>query len=440
MLKTLKLSVRNVFGVHAYQLLTGLTPEQEVARVSAWATALDAQLTGGDAEICMSRLILTLLASGTVPNTPSGLMLKALHVRVLLWDLGQKWYQLGLVNFFAAKIAQRQWNAARDLNQRLMNSCQEDEASEEKRLEQILPDHLAALVEQDCDKVLTTAVIQRAHNLAFNLETTYNAIPIDGMDSVVDDTAIGSPMDALAAWWSTAKVHDILTSTLSDNEAASKDQGVMELAVQVAPFGSHARARAIMARSVLAHYCRGQNIAAAVQVLRIDTTTSELIEPMSFATAESNPFANPAPFPPAQPNTPNPDLELCLRCATASAHIKRLGGKVASNKTYVRTSVEKVIHLSTQTQMSLLSFTSVMEVLEQILKHKDTTNNFAPLVEQLAAILRLWMGSPLALNCGVPPDLQDKVINRCITVTKRVVGMDVDTGYETMTDDEDIFR
>ncbi|KAL7791976.1 hypothetical protein V8C37DRAFT_133224 [Trichoderma ceciliae] len=439
MLKTLKLSVRNVFGVQAYQLLTGLTPEQEVARVSAWATVLDAQLTGGDAEICTSRLILTLLASGTVPNTPSGLMVKALHVRVLLWDLGQKWYQLGLVNYVAAKIAQRQWNAARDLNQRLINSSQEDDESEKKRLESILPDHLAALVEQDCGRVLSATVIQRAHNLAFNVETTYNAIQIDGMDSVVDDTAIGSPMDALAAWWSTAKVHDILTTTLYDDQAVPEDQGVMELAVKVAPFGSHARARAIMARSVLARYSRGSNIAAAVQVLRVDTGGSRLIEPMSLASTESNPFASPVPVVPAHPDTPDPDLQLCLRCATTSAHIKRLGGKVASGKSYVRTSIEKVIDLSTRTRMSLLSFTSVMEVLEQVLKHRDTTNSFAPLVERLAAILRLWMGSPLAINCGVPPNLQDKVINRCLTITKTVVGMEVDTGYESMTDDEDGF-
>ncbi|KAL6875013.1 hypothetical protein J3F83DRAFT_712942 [Trichoderma novae-zelandiae] len=435
MLKTLKLSVRNVFGVHAYQLLTGLTPEQEVGRVRAWATALDAQLTGGDAEICTSRLILTLLASGTVPNTPSGLMLKALHVRVLLWDLSQKWYQLGLVNYIATKVAERQWNAARDLNRRLINSPQQDEMREKKRVEYMLPDHLAVLVEQECDEVLTPIVIQRAYNLAFNVETTYNSIPIDGMDSVVDDTSIGSPMDALAAWWSTTKVHDILTATLYGDEAAPEDE-VMELAVKVAPLGSHARARAVMARSVLAHQSRGRNIAAAVQVLRVDAGGSSLIDPMSFACTDANPFVGLAPAPPPQSNTADPDLQLCLSCATAAAHIKRLGGPVASSKQFVRTSIEKVIVQATRTRMSLLSFTSVMEVLEQILAHKDTANSFTPLVESLAAILRLWMGSPLALDCGVPPDLQDKMINKCLGITKRVVGMEVDTGYESMTDDE----
>ncbi|KAK4077116.1 transcriptional regulator family: Helix-loop-helix [Trichoderma aggressivum f. europaeum] len=434
MLKTLKLSVRNVFGIHAYHLLTGLTPEQEVARVRAWATALDAQLTGGDAEICMSRLILTLLASGTVPNTPSGLMLKALHVRVLLWDLSQKWYQLGLVNFFATKVAQRQWNAARDLNNRLINGLQENEISEMQQAGYILPDHLAALVEQECDAVLTATVIQRAHNLAFNEETTYNSVPIDGMDSVVDDTAIGSPMDALAAWWSTAKVHDLLTTTLYGAEEVPEDE-VMDLAVKVAPLGSNARARAILARSVLAYKSRGDNIAAAVQVLRVDTGSNGLMDPMALTCSEPNPFDGLAPTP-LQSDVPDPDLQLCLRCAVATAHLKRLGGESASKKQYVRTSIEKVVDLTTKTRMTLLSFTSVMEVLEQILAHKDTTNNFAPLVERLAAILRLWMGSELALDCGVPPDLQERIINKCLGVTKRIVGMEVDTGYDSMTDDE----
>ncbi|KAJ4861660.1 helix-loop-helix DNA-binding domain-containing protein [Trichoderma breve] len=434
MLKTLKLSVRNVFGVHAYQLLTGLTPEQEVARVRAWATALDAQLTGGDAEICMSRLILTLLASGTVPNTPSGLMLKALHVRVLLWDLSQKWYQLGLVNFFATKVAQRQWNAARDLNNRLISGLQEDEILEMQRAGYVLPDHLATLVEQECDAVLTATVIQRAHNLAFNMETTHNSAPIDGMDSVVDDTSIGSPMDALAAWWSTAKVHDVLTTTLYGDEEASEDE-VMNLAVKVAPLGSNARARAILARSVLSYKSRGDNIAAAVQVLRVDTGSNGLMDPMALTCSEPNPYTGLAPTP-LQSEVADPDLQLCLRCAVATAHLKRLGGESASTKQYVRTSIEKVIDLTTKTRMTLLSFTSVMEVLEQILAHKDTTNNFAPLVERLAAILRLWMGSELALNCGVSPDLQEKVINKCLGITKRIVGMEVDTGYDSMTDDE----
>ncbi|KAL7938520.1 hypothetical protein V8C35DRAFT_319696 [Trichoderma chlorosporum] len=435
-LKTLKLSVRNVFGVHAYQLLTGLTPEQEIARVRAWTTALDAQLTGGDAEICMSRLILTLLASGTVPNTPSGLMLKALHVRVLLWDLSQQWYQLGLVNYFATKVAQRQWNAARELNYKLSHGLQEDEKFEMQRAGYLLPDHLAALVEQECDQVLTATVIQRAHNLAFNVETTYNSVPIDGMDSIVDDTAIGSPMDALAAWWSTVKVHDVLTTALYGDEEASEDE-VIGLAVKVAPLGSHARARAILARSVLAQQSRGSNIAAAVQVLRVDTDSSRLMEPISLTCAEPNPFAGLVPTSPIRSDLPDPDLQLSLRCAIATAHLKRLGGEVASRKAFVRTSIERAIYLTTKTRMSLLSFTSAMELLEQILAHKDTTNSFAPLVERLAAIMRLWMGSRLALDCGVPPDLQDRIISKCLGVTKRIVGMEVDTGYESMSDHEE---
>ncbi|KAK1477718.1 helix-loop-helix DNA-binding domain-containing protein [Colletotrichum cuscutae] len=39
-------------------MLTGLTEEQEAARVKAWSIALDAQLAGGDVEINKSRLTL----------------------------------------------------------------------------------------------------------------------------------------------------------------------------------------------------------------------------------------------------------------------------------------------------------------------------------------------------------------------------------------------
>jgi hypothetical protein len=64
----MKLSLRNAIGSHGYALLTGITEQEELARVKAWVIALDAQLAGGDVEVSKSRLTLTLLASGTLPD------------------------------------------------------------------------------------------------------------------------------------------------------------------------------------------------------------------------------------------------------------------------------------------------------------------------------------------------------------------------------------
>lgn len=67
--------IRQLLGWNIYSWLMGRSEEEEIARVRAWEIAIDAQLTGGDAEVSRSRLVLTVWASGTLPKTPARLML-----------------------------------------------------------------------------------------------------------------------------------------------------------------------------------------------------------------------------------------------------------------------------------------------------------------------------------------------------------------------------
>jgi hypothetical protein len=264
-LKISKLSLRNAVGMHVYQMITGLTEEQETARVKAWSIALDSQLAGGDVEINKSRLLLTLLASGTLPDTPSRLMLKALHIRMILWELSGSSLEQRATNALAAKLARKRWNDARNLN-RILAQIRRD-ANEQNEDE--LPEHLATLVELDCDEVLNSDVIQRAHNLAFNRETTNNVKQhIDGMDAVVDDLALGTPLDAVAAWWSTGALHAILADALARDDESEKTKAEdITIAIQTAPIGSVARVRAVVARALLIEQHRGANIAAALEAV-----------------------------------------------------------------------------------------------------------------------------------------------------------------------------
>src|SRR5690606_36164316 len=86
-LKFMKLGLRRLVGWDGYSLITGMTIDAEIARVKAWIIALDAQLAGGDENITHARLLLSLLASFTLPATPQRLMLNALHIKILFWDL-----------------------------------------------------------------------------------------------------------------------------------------------------------------------------------------------------------------------------------------------------------------------------------------------------------------------------------------------------------------
>jgi hypothetical protein len=419
-LKTLKLSLRNAIGIHGYQAITGLTQEQETARVQAWSIALDSQLAGGDVEINKSRLVLTFLASGTLPDTPARLMLKALHIRVLLWDFGQNRLHLGASNIIAAKLARAKWNEARQLNRLLIQLHREST----KQHDDDLPDHLAMLVEQDCDEVLNDDVIQRAHNLAFNADTDYNvAAPMDGMDAVVDDTAIGSPLDAVAAWWSTQTLHRTLVATMEkDEEALSTKVEDIELAIKTAPIGSTAQARAIVARAVLVDKARGANIASALQSMgneKVDAllSTSICVVDSSFQASTS-------------------DFRLALRCAMAIAHLRRVECTPGSTHQGLRM-IESIMTRGNTSQMSLLGCTAALELMEELYEHKAAAETFRASLERLSGGLRLWIGGAPGEKCGVTSDVREKVVNRCLTITKSMVGMDSDTGYGSLDECED---
>lgn len=417
-LKMMKLSLRNTIGVHGYQMLTGLTEEQETARVKAWTIALDAQLAGGDVEINKTRLTLTLLASQTLPDTPLRLMLSALHIRVLLWQLGNK----GVHNIVAAKLARSKWNEARQLN-RLNNSLRRTESSSS---DDDVPDHLALLLEQDCDDILNDDIVQRAHNLAFNRPTTYDIdADVDGMNAVVEDPAVRSPMDAVAAWWSSLTLQHVLSASLAGGVEKSEQAEIMadniDTAVKVAPIGSNAQLRALVAKAVIFDDKRGANIATVLKALGPSLNPdkhpqySRGVPPLIDA--------------PLSSITPDPDVQLALRCAMAIAHLQRFEVPPHSALRVVDT-----ILPGSPEGLSLLGCTAAFQLMERLHNHSIAAEACASALERLSGTLRIWVGSEEGNRPGLDRDIRQKMVKRCLDVTKSVIGMD--QGYATMTDSE----
>ncbi|KHO01750.1 dihydrodipicolinate synthase [Metarhizium album ARSEF 1941] len=426
-LKAMKLSIRNAFGFHVFQMLTGITREQEVARVKAWSIALDSQLAGGDMDICKSRLALTLLASCTLPDTPIRSMMKALHIRLLLWQVTSSRLVQAGVNVIAAERARSKWKEARELNQLLVRLRRGAPGSLPHDDE--LPEHLVALVEQDCDDVLTPQVIQRAHNLAFSMDTTHNVTePIDHMNSIVDDVAISSPLDAVAAWWSTQVLHQVLGDALDKGASPKAPDAVassIDIAIRVSPIGSYAHMRAILARAVLVKQSRGAHIAAALQTLKSDRITGPFTKSNLIVGQRFDDFSA--------------DFSITLRCAMTIAHLTRVANTPKATLANVDF-LNFFVRPENIACMTLLGFTSVMELMDHLLLHRDRDQSveIEVILEKFAATLRLWIGGQFASQCGIHAELRQQIVERCLAVTKSLVGMEIDTGYGGMSDEETV--
>ncbi|KAK4179396.1 hypothetical protein QBC36DRAFT_75733 [Triangularia setosa] len=421
-LKSSKYALRNVIGPRGYLMLVGLSEEQEAARVKAWSIALDAQLAGGDNEINKSRLTLTLIASGTLPDTPLRLVMKALHIRVLLWRLnGASW----ITNLVAAKLARSCWNDARELN-RILNSLQESK----NHVDEALPDHLAVLIEQDCDEVLNDGIIQRAHNLAWNQPTTHNVDEIiDGMDAVVEDAAVRSPMDAVAAWYSSLLLHRVLCNNLpktrdESGRLALETEDSINLATKVAPIGSNAHVRVLVARAILGEQKRGAAIVTAMNAL------GPSLNPDKHPSYSKG--VPPLIDSPVTPIVPDPDAQMALRCAMGIAQLQKFSDPPPAAFTVIDSILPAGADIEA---MSLLGYTAAYHLMERLHKHAVGRETCSRSLERLAGSLRIWIGSAAGNGVGFDGVMRQKMIDRCLAITKSVVGMEADPGYASMEDE-----
>ena len=413
-LKIMKLSMRNVVGSQGYAYITGITEQQEGARVKAWTIALDAQLAGGDVEVSMSRLTLTLLASETLPDSPARLMLKALHIRVLLWEVGNA----GANGFYmfheaAAKMARWKWNEARKLNQLLMHTKEKQEDE--------LPEYLTILLEQECDDVLVDWISQRAYNLAWNLKTSHNSeSQSQDMDGVVDDAAIRSPLDAVSAWYSSSLLQKALTKSLAttadDTDIQKSITDDIALAIKLAPIGSGAQIRALVARAVISKEKQGFNIAASLQALGPLEKSSESKDGHNIIQTSTS-ISN------------LPDIKMSLRCAMAIAHLDRFPAPENPEMAH------RIIRTIVPSNITLLSFTAMFKLMEKIYGHQPVSVSCSSSLETLTGNLRIWIGGKDGDRSGLEKGVKKEMIERCLKVTKHVVGM-VDAGYGSMSDEE----
>ncbi|ERF77211.1 hypothetical protein EPUS_05780 [Endocarpon pusillum Z07020] len=369
----LKYTVRLVVGFQTYAWITGRIEEDELARVKAWDIAVDAQLAGGDPEISRSRLVLSIFASGTLPQTPTRLMLKALHCRVVLWRVGQDGGVVSRTsNKIAVFLAHRQWRRA----QRLA-------ADTNVKDENALPTHLAELLSLDCGDVMLDAVLQRAYNLMYDRsidEVSHGSNSL--MDVVVEDHAIRSPLDAIAAWWSCQKLHQALILSLSDDE---KDQALfkstLDLALTIAPPLSAAHTRALAVKAVFIEQDRASNAQKVLSALPRSSPTT------SHRSTSGNPL--PVFIDSSMPLSACSEVATVLDCASIMIALRnRCTTTASASRECTVVGLFAVLHIDPE-KTSLLSFAPAYHVLLQSLRNDDPGSGVRWLA-QTARNLAVW--------------------------------------------------
>ncbi|KAM5435576.1 Clr6 histone deacetylase associated PHD protein-2 Cph2 [Microsporum canis] len=262
--RCLEYCIRCLLGWKLYSFITGINADDEKGRVKAWDIALDAQLTGGDAEVSKSRLVLTIFAAGTLPRSPARMMLKAFHCRVLLWRIGSTGSLTSRISDYIAKmLANYQWELAQSMHRK-----------GPKKGEDPLPSHLAFLLAMDCDEVFTDSIVQRATNMIWNRPTQEATDGEDALlDVVVEDTAVRSPLDVLAAWWSSRALQEALLKSLdlvsveSPLEKRKSFERSLDIALHSAPVPSTAYTRATVVKALFFEEDRIKNVNTVLATL-----------------------------------------------------------------------------------------------------------------------------------------------------------------------------
>ncbi|KAL8827054.1 MAG: hypothetical protein Q9191_003420 [Dirinaria sp. TL-2023a] len=395
-LEALQYVLRQAIGWRGYAWLTGQSEDDEVARVRAWDIAIDAQLMGGDAEISGSRLVLTILASGTLPTTPGRLMLKAIHIRILLWKAsrpgkGSLW---SVVHKVAALLADQQWRLAKNLQKGGVVKTEQPPYEMDS-----LPEHLAALLQLGCYEVLTDPIIQRAHNLAWSRPTREDVHGThDEMDLVVDDSTIRSPHDALCAWLSSTTLQKALFTSLGTTEDDSSEWN-FGVALHTAPPASIAQARALAANAVFVE----KNHQSALKMLLEDFVPKDATKKDLAAQIISGSTAF---IDSSLPKAVCHDVGLVTHCALALEALKDL----REERQDLNQALQAVTAgYSDAAELTWLSFATAYHVIRSIIPDETLHKRYRGEISRLSWRLLMWLEETESSETGLERSTETEI-------------------------------
>jgi hypothetical protein len=269
------------------------------------------------------------------------------------------------------------------------------------------------------------AIVQRAYNLAWNRPSAEKATIDPSMDGVVEDSAICSPLDALAAWHSSLVLAKALASTLATKSASPKGTVVSELqhAVQSAPPNSQAQLRAFVAQAVVLDDNRDARIAAALDALPSMSNSSDV---GLMNVVDSSPVATDV--------RKALTLAKCLSLITSPSADARRRAIFVVNNTYLP-----------EITTTLLSFVAAHKVLTLFMNDADLQSETSAGLERIAKSLRMWVGHETGKRSGLSNKIRSRIVVSCLEASTALVGLmekaelaaDIDDGYVSASTKDD---
>ena len=406
--ETLAYVTRQILGWRSYSWLTGRSEEEETARVRAWEIALDAQLTGGDAELNKSRLVLTLWASGTLPKSPARLMLKALHIRVMFWQASDWTWICRALNSAASHLARYQWNSA----QKMYDMTEKYKRNED----QDLPEHLMILLQRPIEDVMSDINVQRAHNLAWNRPVSGDNQGDTELDNMVDDTAMRGPLDILALWLSTRVLQQALSEHIQSDRSSDACLSQIDFARRAAPPGSNTSIQALTARTVLSEHDRESNVIELAHFVPPSASTLRLTSLANLHTYSTALHSN---------------TLVAIKCAKALV-------TVTSCERGPDTLYNALVLLGETfynfKSMDLLAFAAALQLVSVLLRDPDLASQHLRTLKEILSNTIIQKDEPTKHNKIYKVALR-KALNLGI-IKRRASAASVDTGYGSMSDEE----
>ncbi|KAJ9133422.1 hypothetical protein NKR23_g10725 [Pleurostoma richardsiae] len=401
----------------------------------AWDIALDAQISGGDTNVTTGRLLVTLLAASSLPETPYRLMLRALHSHVLVASAtGLLKHALeSLLSGYSKKL----WDKARTL--------QEKTPKEPMNEDTPLPAHLVALLELDAEDVFLDEIIERACHLIHGTQssTDSDSAAAPWMHTIVSDAAIVTPLDFLAAWRAGIILRDELVSypelhaqdsgeQEEDPETALRD--TLELASRVAPPRSAVWSRSYVMRALLVEKDQVANISLAFKALLVSgaqsMAASSYLLPAEGAAAESA-----GELPGADTKLPAvaPDLAMALTCAIAISRLRTPDEEKALKALESRLGTVQSEEGAAE-QLGMLGYVALYAVLDVVFKDRGVATSHKELCEKVAGMLRVWVrqqqeaegSSSNTKSTGLGNMREKSVAGLCVGVLEWLVGIEGD--------------